>query len=103
MGASNWAICPRCVKRAEDARTAQIAATGASYGTVPEQDYIEAVKAIRDVRPEDYRTFREDYEIYGVRDGAVIVDYAGGCETCGLSLRFSETKPVPGLDAEAAP
>ncbi len=96
MSASNWAICPHCVKRAEDARAAQIAATGASYGTVPEQDYIEAVKAISDVRPEDYRTFREDYEIYGAQDGEVIVDYAGSCEKCDAHLRFTDRHAIPG-------
>ena len=96
MSASKWAICPRCVKRAEAARAAQIAATGASYGKVPEQEYAEAVKAIRDVNPEDYRTFREDYEIYGAKDGEVTVDYGGSCETCGASLRFTDHHAIPG-------
>ena len=98
MSADNWASCPRCVKRAEAARAAQVAAAGASYGKVPEQEYAAAVAAIKDVRPVDYETFREDYEIYGAKDGAVTVDYSGSCGTCGLSVSFKETKPIPGIE-----
>ena len=98
MSADNWAICPRCVKRAEAARAQQVAVTGASYGKVPEQEYAEAVAAIKDVRAADYQTFREDYEIYGAEDGAVTVDYSGNCGTCGLSLDFKVRKPIPGVE-----
>ncbi len=63
MSADNWATCPRCVKRAEAAKAAQVTKAAASYGKVSEREYAEAIAAIKDVRPEDYQTFREDYEI----------------------------------------
>ena len=97
MSADNWATCPRCVKRAEVAKAAQAAKAAASYGKVSEREYAEAIAAIKDVRPEDCQTFREDYQIYGAADGAVTVDYSGHCGTCGLSLSFKETKPIPGV------
>lgn len=99
MSASNWAVCPRCVKRAETARAEQIAATGASYGKVPEQEYAEAVKAIRDVNPEDYRTFREDWEIYGASEGTVTVSYGGSCDKCGTHLEFTDRHAIPGEES----
>jgi hypothetical protein len=99
MSADNWAICPRCIKRAEADRAAQIAATGASYGKVSEQEYVEAVKAIRDVNPEDFRTFREDYEICGAKDGEVTVSYSGSCSVCGISLSFTDHHAIPGVQA----
>ena len=98
MSADNWAVCPRCIKRAEAARAEQIRVTGANYGHVPEPDYAEAVQAIRDVNPKDFQTFREDYEIYGASDGKVQVDYSGHCGVCELALDFNDDHPIGGID-----
>jgi hypothetical protein len=49
------ATCPRCVKRAEVTKAAQVTKAAASYAKVPEQEYAEAIAAIKDVRPEDCR------------------------------------------------
>lgn len=46
----------------------------------------------------DRPLFREDYEIYGAEDGAVIVSYSGVCEECNLRLQFETTTPIPGVE-----
>lgn len=38
--------------------------------------------------PEECRTFREDYEIYGADKGTVLALYKGRCTTCGLNTSF---------------
>jgi hypothetical protein len=97
MSADNWAICPRCVTKARTDRAKAEAAVEASYGRVSIAEFQRAQAALTDVNPEDYRTFREDYEIYGAGEGVVTVDYSGGCTKCGLSVSFTEKKPIPGV------
>jgi hypothetical protein len=94
MSASNWAICPRCVTRATRDHDSRLADVMATYGTVPVEEFDRARSQIKEVDPEDYRTFREDYEIYGATDGVVTVDYGGSCSTCGLSLSFKDDHPL---------
>lgn len=103
MGASNWAMCPRCkLNRQAAADTAREKADGA-YGRVTLEDF-DKVRAEADRLaaavdgPGIDPTFREDYEITGAEDGAVSVSYGGGCIVCGLSLSFEHTHP---LDVEA--
>ncbi len=91
MSANNWAICPRCLRRAQQGVPAAIKE---SYGQVPLEKFMADVAAVKPVSPEDFRTFREDYEIY-IRDGKVVVSYSGHCQTCGLGLNFTERKPIP--------
>ena len=81
MSADNWAMCPRCLSKASPSGS---------------------------TTPDDYRTFREDYEI-GLSDdpsqpdfGRVYVIYHGECQTCGLELRIKEEHPVPGWPTEEA-
>jgi hypothetical protein len=102
VGASNWAVCPRCLARAKAAEARKLAEVMASYGKIPVAEFDAARAAIEPVHPRDVATFREDYEITGAQDGAVVVSYAGGCETCGLSLSFGETRPIPGVDEAEA-
>jgi hypothetical protein len=102
MSASNWAVCPRCLARAKAAEARKLAGVMASYGKVPVAEFDAARAAIEPVHPRDLAAFREDYEITGAEDGAVTVSYGGSCGTCGLSLSFSETRPIPGVDEPEA-
>jgi len=100
MSADNWAVCPRCVAHAKKTEAKQLAKVMATYGKVPVADFDAARAAIKPVEKEVYRTFREDYEIYGASDGAVVVDYAGHCSKCGLGLSFKDQRPIPGAEED---
>jgi hypothetical protein len=99
MSASNWAVCPRCVNRATKLVVELRERAFAGYGTLPLAEF-DALRseASKPVDPEDFRTFREDYEFYGVGDGKVTASYSGHCEKCGLDLAFRHSEPIPGID-----
>lgn len=95
MSASNWAVCPRCFSRARAAEAEQLAAVMATYGKVPVEEFDQARAAVTTPSPEDFCTFREDYEIFGAKEGTVVVDYSGSCRQCGLELSFTDKHPLP--------
>jgi hypothetical protein len=97
MSASNWAICPRCAARAKVVTETAEAAPFADYGKIPVAEFDERRAQIPVIDREDFRTFREDYEIYGAETGTVKVSYGGSCEVCGLELSFTEEKPIAGV------
>lgn len=103
MSTSNWADCPRCLRRhkAECARLDEERAETLrqAYGEVESATYLEMVNSPI-VYPELKQgglTFREDYEIYGAETGEVTVSYGGSCDVCELSLEFIEKHPIEGL------
>jgi len=78
MSANNWEICPKCRENAEkEMRDA--------YGEISVEEYKELVAKAGNV--ENFRTFREDYEI-GVLGDKFLVSYSGSCERCGLLHEF---------------
>ena len=105
MSADNWAICPRCLARArkaaddaraviqENRRQAEIEDL-----PIPEMIFASAESALKEAEPEDFRTFREDYEFYGVTSGVLKVSFSGNCQTCDLSLDINEEYPMQGLE-----
>lgn len=97
MSASNWAICPRCLSSARKLEAAALAKVMASYGKAPFEEFDQARRAIATPEREEFRTFREDYEIFGAEDGVVQVDYSGYCQVCELNLEFSEKRPIAGV------
>jgi hypothetical protein len=94
MSADNWAICPRCLKRARAAHDVAVEAVKQSYGNVSIEEFDAARAAILDVDPESLRTFREDYEFYGAESGKVVASYSGNCDNCDLSLNFEEEREL---------
>jgi hypothetical protein len=71
------------------------------YGKVPLETWVRLRSEVKKVDPEHYRTFREDYEFYGVQDGEVIAQYGGQCSVCGLSCEINTSKvfwPPKGRD-----
>lgn len=107
MSADNWAICPRCLNRARKAEDDALAIIKESRRQaiaedmpIPESVFTAAEAAVKRVEPEDYRTFREDYEFYGVESGTVSYDYSGYCDVCELSLSFNDKHPIPGWEDE---
>lgn len=93
MSADNWARCPRCVARDAADIEVRSAAVDKAYGSVSVAEFDEMREALAASRTHhdeynSFRTFREDYEIYGAEEGEVTVSYRGGCSTCGLRLEF---------------
>lgn len=92
MSASNWAVCPRCFDQARRVFAVESAKLEETYGVVPLADF-DAVRArLAPPNPEDFHTFREDWEFYGAERGEVTADYSGHCSKCGLGLDFKETR-----------
>jgi predicted transglutaminase-like cysteine proteinase len=100
MSASSWAICPRCKAnrqcKAEDARMRATAAYGIT--SIQEfdrlRDEAERLEAEVNADTNATRSFREDYEFYGIEDGEATARYSGCCATCGLSLSFEHSQAV---------
>lgn len=92
MSAVNWAICPRCLGRARDSYAADYEAVMSAYETIPVDEFDQRRTALKLVEPEDYRTFREDYEFHGAADGEINAVYSGGCTTCELNVELQATK-----------
>jgi len=95
MSADNWDICPKCVANAVEELEARKAKVQEAYGKVSIEEF-EAMRADtpETVDPEDFRTFREDYEFWGARDGVVHASYKGHCKECGTDLGFKSDHPI---------
>lgn len=92
MSARSWEICPRCLKNAQTNHEAAVAAVQKMYGRIPAEDFEEAEKKLKPVDPEEFRTFRENYEIYGAQTGLITLSYSGECQDCDLQFSFLETR-----------
>lgn len=88
MGADNWAICPRCKKKAEADYADAVRAAGEAYGKVSAEEYVRMVAALPQEEPDLIPTLREDYELGTSEDGKFYVIYSGGCNVCGFSHKF---------------
>lgn len=93
MSADRWAICPKCKKVANEARDKAIRKAKATYGKVPEETYQAAIEEAGEpvVLKE---TFREDYQQGMDDDGTYSVSYAGRCNSCGFSHRYTFSQDV---------
>ena len=102
MGADNWAVCPRCLRNAENAKRALEAKAQAAYGKVPVEEFEKLREAAAvPINVEKLRTFREDYELGMEEDGTFEVSYHGSCsrrhpeQGCGYEHRFRHIEEVP--------
>ena len=97
MSADNWAQCPRCKARHQQALKDMRTKFAALYGTVPIEEFEQHRDLLATTEATKLQeTLREDYEIYGAEDGVVEVRYACTCKTCGLAseFRYSHTLDV---------
>jgi hypothetical protein len=102
MSADNWDKCPRCVSRNLHTIAELAGKVSEAYGSVDVETFDQMRQELSDKQAahDDYnafRTFREDYEIYGAEDGLVEVSYRGGCRECGLSLEFEHAHTIDGV------
>lgn len=106
MSADNWAVCPRCLYRAEAVRTRLIEKAQKdveeAYGkaSISRFDELRAVlaKESEEVDREQVTTLREDWEI-GIWDGEFEVIYSAQCGKCQLAHNFRIKEPVRGIEA----
>lgn len=92
MSASNWAICPQCLAKAQEEHDKAAAEVYAQYGKVPPEEFDQLRADLKAPDPEDFRTFREDYEFYGADEGEVHARYSGGCTKCTLRTSLKANK-----------
>ncbi len=85
VGADNWQPCPQCLYWARQKASVEQNAVMELYGEVPVEDFDARRAALPSVDPDDFYTFREDYEFWGAETGEVQVSYRGACNVCGLS------------------
>ncbi len=94
MSASNWRICPVCLKRAKEELED-------AFDKLSEDEYNELKEKVNNPY-NHYETLREDYE-HNTKiddDGNVILSiyYSIQCEHCGLIESLSEKKKVAKID-----
>jgi len=101
MSADNWAVCPRCSARRQQAAQRLWDDAANAYGVVTRDEYerlcnTAAEHALHEVNDDltANRTFREDYEITGAADGEIVINYSGRCTECNLSLAFEHRHPL---------
>lgn len=101
MSADRWSVCPAC-KDHRRARAAQAhAEANAAYGKASIQEFdrlrAEAERLTEAALhiPESEYTFREDFGFSSPEDEEIQVTYHGRCTTCGLTLKFEHTHPLP--------
>ena len=90
MSADAWAICPRC-KANQPPRP-----TVPKYGTVPEKEYLAALRAADAPPPVLEETLRIYHEwSIGVK-GEVTIAIATFCDACKLEFRLEAKKNMLG-------
>lgn len=100
MPADNWAICPRCKEKKEQAYDDLQDQVATDYGKVPADQYLELVKKAKE--PIEFEnTLREDYEI-GIWEGKFEIHYCAGCIECGFSHKFKHDKQVYNVASKTA-
>lgn len=93
MSADNWAVCPKCLKRAEAEKEKRHAKAAKAYGKVPADEWRALVAEAE--KPVDVpETLREDYQL-GVTDGGEFyVIYRCSCQHCGFAHEFKHEQQL---------
>jgi len=94
MSADNWRVCPRCKRQLGQEMEDLAKKLVASYGKVPESEYLEILAHISEPRELD-ETLREDYEQFISEDGYYRVVYSCHCSKCGFSFKFKHGEFAP--------
>ena len=102
MGADRWAACPKCFKLAQAEFEAYEAEVRDAYGKVDVDTFefmrekLKSMDEAIDLRQSHTSqfTFRENWDIEGVSEGTVTVDYRGSCSMCGLHVELKAKKEI---------
>lgn len=93
MSADNWTTCPKCKIKHEEQLAADQRRVSSSYGRVPAEKYVEAVRKLENPKQLE-QTLREDYSQGIDENGEYSCSYGASCQECGFSFSFS-TKIEP--------
>lgn len=96
VSADNWTVCPRCQRQRQAYIASKRTAVAELYGKVPVDEFDDARKELAALEAnEPVRSFREDYDLYGVEEGCLTIVYSGGCTTCNLKFDHHSEHPLP--------
>jgi len=88
MSATNWAVCPNCVKQEIEFQNQEKKNAQEAYGKVSEAEYNEMKARADTPRKLTAEHLREDYEVWIDKDLVFHFSYGCSCEVCGFT--FSE-------------
>lgn len=94
MSASNWDVCFRCNKKAQEEHRERENEFAKSYGKVSAEEYERLRMEARRGPSEPQETLREDYELGICSDGKFYVIYSAHCEECGFKHDFRHEEIV---------
>ncbi|KKN16457.1 hypothetical protein LCGC14_0975660 [marine sediment metagenome] len=93
MSANNWAVCPQCMKNAEETQAENKVAVEASYGVIPSEEYAARREEAHEPIALDC-TMREDYEIAMNLLGEFNISYSASCSNCGFRFVHRTNRQV---------
>lgn len=88
MSATNWRICPNCVKQEMEFQEQERENARKAYGKVSEAEYNEMKARAETPRELTAENLREDYGAWIDGDFVFHFNYGCSCEVCGFE--FSE-------------
>jgi hypothetical protein len=95
VNASNWAVCPKCLRKRREAVAKAEKKSSDSYGKVSKEAYQSLHKKAADLASEGQEpTLQEDYELGIYEDGSFYVRYTANCEQCSFGHRFVHDEQV---------
>jgi len=93
MGATNYRLCPACVKRDQEKLEALTRQLEATYGKIPLGEWNEIQAKIKH-HPSLGETLREDYELGTQVIGTFFVNYRAFCESpeCDYDVSYDHAE-----------
>jgi hypothetical protein len=88
MSASNWDVCPKCLKLARTAVDTQ-------YGKITKEEYDLLKEKLEKLENNTDHTLREDY-CQGINNDKeeYFVEYGCRCDECGFSFSYAHKEKV---------
>lgn len=98
MSADNWAVCPKCLKKANDDLEKAREKLNKAYGIVPSIEYLkmfqETERSIESVSSYAMKAeLREEYEI-GIDENNFYVSYSASCQECGFKYSYQTEEKI---------
>ena len=96
MGADNWAACPKCKFKKENAVIEARLQVEKSYGKVTSDKFLSLINDISNKENEEQeKTLREDYEIGMDEYGSFSINYRASCSECQFKYNYDYTVSIP--------